>query len=467
MRMRSIAARLCAAALLLCSRAAAAEELDLPLGTGPVPVLGESAKTGVVVGQSNISRYRRLLPAEVAERVSKGDLTFEAAAKSLPKPARAGGRQDAAERLAVDARGCLPAVPGDVRGPLFSAESLQSSGASPQEQGFKVLWNSSSVAWAAKSFTQSLRLAVFDDERSEGRVISLVHKRMYPGAFEAPGSPSAVIFRDKVEITAPLPLASLAWLSFRLAGAGADDYVWIASPLVKKVRQVVGSSRSDDVIPDGFSADDLLVWSGKVDAASPLRASRQVMLVPVLDTVISEKGPENGGCADFPDAKGMVRLNGESQRFPQYPGWIPTNVRFYPRQVWRVDFAVSNPFYREALISLYVDEETHLPVYRVSWGHDGRQRKVILGAIGFFGARGDVVPWIVAQLAWQANGKAHSTLVTEGLSLCLGHPARPTEDSFDPSALAFGAEGPAARNEALKRPAEASARSAPEPRDAD
>ena len=424
-------ARLVSVGLILVSfRAAAAEPVTLPAGSGPAPRLSATVKSGALVGAQQAHLYRAVLPTEVADILAQDDLAFEAATIDLPAPTREG----APGAVRVGAQGEIEGDVAKVSVHLFGVSVAEMAPLSAAEKGYRLLWNSESVLWREHSFSESLSVSVFTARNSLGERVQVNLARVYPTATGQESGATKTLFRERITFTTPSSLEGLGWLSIRVRGA-SDDYVWAASPLVKSVRQLSGGVRSEEIFPSGFAPNDLKVWSGKIESVEPKKVERLAMLIPVIQEVQQLSKLPGAGCFGLPRGRLRVQFNAESRRFPQLPGWIPTNVRFVPRWVWRIDLAAKDPFDADVVQSLFIDEESFLPVYRVSWGERGAVRKVALGVLGFLGYENTVRPWLLGELVRNVPGLSFVAVGTEALQLCTSPVSGMALSDFDPVAL--------------------------------
>jgi hypothetical protein len=125
-------------------------------------------------------------------------------------------------------------------------------------------------------------------------------------------------------------------------------------------------------------------------------------------------------------------LNAQSGRFRNGASWIPSNVRFVVRTVWRIEVTSKDPFSLDAYQVVYVDALTHQPIYRSVWGHDGRLRRFIIGVLGSVVVGSSYQPVWAGQILLSAIDGGRSVLTATSLETCDEFvPGRTLED-FDP-----------------------------------
>lgn len=418
----------------VCSVVSHGEDLQLPPGTGPIPELQNGSKGGLLVFSEHASKYAGVLPDEVADLVARGQLVLEVARQPLPDRKGLEGPGTAPNAMAVQQSGVLSGLSGPLTPEIFSKESVTASEGNKVEQSFKVLWNAASAPWARGVIFERAILTLFPSNDSEGRVVEFSVSRVLSALIGGAMSSAGALFRERVSLLSPVSLRGISWLTFRFFGL-EEDYMWASSALIRRTRQMTGSNRSDALFAGAFAPDDLFVWSGKVEGLKPLRIEQRVMLVATSPAQIALAKRDNGKCLSAQVGRQGFELNRDSQRFKQHPGWMPTGVRFSPRRVWKVDVASLDPFSRDTLQSLVIDQETLFPVYRTVWGPDGRLRKVVFGVLGSLGTESISVPWLMGQVIAYPETGMHSVIGVSEISMCSEMITGTTADDLDPSSL--------------------------------
>lgn len=405
-----------------------------PHGTGPLPDLSKNGVSGVVVAADNVSQYRSVLPPEVKDLVSKGELSFEAGTNPRePRRFSAPGRATTSE-LQLTGTGEIKVVPA--RGLEAQAFQVPSSVEGDRKQlAYMVMWNAVAATWRHRSLAMELSAYLFDKPAASPHRLGFAVERIYPLSLgESPGTLKPV-FREKIAAKKPDAIRELAWLTLRFFGS-TDDYVWAASPVVRKIRQLTGSNRADRIFSRAFAPDDLFVWSGKVEAVEP----SAIALVPMLVALYVGADPvaaPRGECrvASFADAA-RIALNAESRRFPQAGGWVPSGVVMVLRNVWRIDLATRDPYSLDARQTLYIDAASGLPVYRVVWDPAGRLRTVVGGALrALVDSEKNTTPFVAGQWIAHLDDNSRVALVVDSMEWCGGvAPGRSLAD-FDPTSF--------------------------------
>ncbi len=406
-----------------------AQELELPKGSGPLPDFSKGAKSGALVTAQHIHLYRALLPPEVAEIVEHGELSFEAA-RAPRDPARfVSAFEQVAELLPSGELRKVPPMP--LATGLFSPG--QAISGEPKQFAFKILWNAAAALWRYRSIAIGISALLFSKSDAAPHKLEFLVERIHPLSLGAPPSTLAPLFREKISAKKPTVIDSLAWLTLRFFG-NSEDFVWVASPVVKSIRQLTGSNRSDQIFSGAFSPDDLLVWSGKVELVEPLAISQLPLLVPILESKAPESTNQDGCVGVTYTSETGLRLQCQSTRFKGGATWAPTNSLMVLRSVYRIELASRDPFSLETRQVLYIDRDTGLPVYKVVWDQSGRRKKVSIGILGSLELEaGQVSPVLAGQIILHSQDGRRLALIHDRFTVCNGYVSGRGLEDFDPS----------------------------------
>jgi hypothetical protein len=413
----------------------AAQTLEAPSGTGPLPDLQAGAKSGALVTKGYIDKYRGVIPPELAELVDRNEFAFEAVLRPKSPELLADGQESPTTNYSLDDKGSISPPPVSVSSALFGVPQTDEVIGSQKNTGWKILWNTTVALWKLKSLSASISLVTFAPGSEDGKRVDFTVSRIYPPALgQSPGTLKPM-FREKISAVNPQPLLGLTWLTLRFLGT-VQDYMWAASPINGEVRQMTGSNRGDLMFAGAFAPDDLFVWSGKVEGVEPTSVKLVKMLIPVVEGGASVQPSNNEVCgsADFTKTS-PITLNFASRRFADLPGWIPTNVRMTLRNLWRVEMMSRDPFSPDARQILYVDADTMLPVYRVVWEQDGRMKKFIMGILGNVPSKAGSAPGWRSQIAISPGTGARAVLTLQRLETCAQLITGKNIIDFDPSRI--------------------------------
>lgn len=409
--------------------------VEVPSGVGPLPDISTGP---VIVDKDGVRLYRAVLPEPLFDLVAQGDFVFSAV-KTPQFVERFSDAPLAGEKsYRVSNSGDIAPVPGKPRGPFFAQEGAgvgeepQSSGFA--ERAFKTLWNSTASLWRHGYAKADLSLVIFKESIATGRQVRWRMERIYPAALGSYPGTLQPLFREKISAVLPAVLEGLRWLTIRSVGP-TDDYVWVASPITGSVRQMTGSNRADDLFSGAFSPDDLFIWSGKVELVQPQKVTSQVMLVPFVARPLG-RASGDGVCENrAPQPGPILELNHASRRYPQARGWVPTNVMMAPRRVLQIDLSSRDPLSPDVAASLFFDQDSGLPVYKIVWGRNGRVRSFVIGIIGAISAGSSFQPLPLAQVMVRPQTSERSVMTVDTLTTCNALPSGVSYNDFDPAGI--------------------------------
>lgn len=421
-----------AAALLsvLCSTVGA-EELQPPPGSGPLPDFSKGAKAGALVTAQHIHLYRSLLPPEISELVEQGEFSFEAV-RAPREPHKFGTAfEQAAELLPTGELKQTPSLP--LQAGLFSVG--QAGGGDTKQLAFKVLWNTAASLWRYPSIAIGVSAMLFAKADAAPHKLEFLMERIHPLALGAPPSTLAPLFREKVSAKKPGVITGLAWLTLRFFGS-SEDFVWGASPVVRSIRQLTGSNRSDQMFSGAFSPDDLLVWSGKVELSEPLGVSQMPLLVALLESKVSPVTKQDVCASVTYASETALTLQCQASRFKGSGMWTPTNTFMVLRSVYKIELSSRDPFSSDPRQVIYVDRDTGLPVYKIVWDQSGRRKKVILGILRSVEFEtGKYVPMLAGQIVLHSQDGRRLALIYDSFTACTGYTQGRALEDFDPSSF--------------------------------
>ncbi len=434
MHWRGVCLALSAAVALATMRVVNAGEPEIPNGVGPLPDFAKGARGGALVSAQHIQSYCGVLPKEIADLVEQGEFSFEAV-RSPREPLRFVRASVAApQSVTLAAQGELQGLSVAGLPPVLFPLGEPIEGDTKQFAP-KALWNAAAAAWRFKAFATQLSMYIFQKPDAAPHKLEFFVERVHPLSLgTAPGTLRPV-FREKISARKPAAIKSLAWLTLRFFGPG-EDFVWVASPVNRRIRQITGSNRSDPIFTGAFAPDDLFVWSGKPELVEPVSVSQVPLLVPLLEA--KETAPaQQDGCFTRDLAGGAaLNLNSQARRFQGAAGWVPANIVMALRNVLRIEITSRDPFSLDTRQVIYIDQSTGIPVYRMVWDQSGRLRKIALGVLrSLEGQPEESGPIIAGVILVHVNDGRRVALISDTFTHCDQYvPGRMLED-FDPSSF--------------------------------
>jgi hypothetical protein len=419
---------------LLIAMSVAIAEPEVPPGAGPVPDPLKGAKSGAVVSAKHSQLYRKLLPPEIAELLDVGELQFEAMLQPREPKRWVAPKSDRTDIFDVTSSGELREIPAHgLRSSMFEVPRVVQG--DPRSLAHKILWNAVGAIAQSKLIAIRLKIGIFRRADADAHWVDFLVERFYPLGLGQSVGREKPFFREKISALSPAAIEKLSWLTLRFFGLG-EDFVWAASPMINRIRQMTGSNRSDAIFSGMFSPDDLFVWSGKNELVEPTSISSQLLLVPIV--AISDPSAEQQGPCVTRKFSGSseIQLNADSRRFVGAGGWVPINTVMVLRDVWRIEVSSRDPFTNDVRQVIYVDKDSGLPVYKVVWDQAGRVIKVVGGILRAVNDEvfADHAIWGGAYILHPSDGGRTIVMVNE-VSRCEAViPGKSLED-FDPSSF--------------------------------
>lgn len=390
----------------------------------------EVTKTESLLDANSIRKYKDLVPHELATFVKRSELVFDVG-DTLPNVEAYRAKQTKPEgTYSVTGEGVITSPQG-VSFRSIPFEVQEGAATSVKEQGYKILWNASAALWRHPYLRYDTSTYLFGSDIRAPQKMQCRLERIHPALYEKVPGGLSPIFREKVGLVKPEALKTLGWLTLRFFGA-EEDYVWVGSPAIRKIMQVTGSNRSDPLFDEMLALDNLLVWSGKVERVRPLAVQSVSMLVPFYEVTLQRES-NNDGCAGYGfGSSGGVVLNARSNRYSGRSGWIPSNIKLYKRDLWKIDLSSLDPYGLDPQQILYVDKQSMLPVYWSSYSIKGAFRRFSVGIIGAMRMDKEVEPMLVGQIlfseeAWRVVS------VAENITVCQRKELKEVIKEFDPS----------------------------------
>lgn len=440
----------CAAAVVCFNSAGAWAENPPPLETAEkeivpagVPSLPDSASgAAITINSANVAAWKSILVPELVSTVRAGELALVARKElgyrwRIDDAWEAQSRRNGADRTLalVDGSTALRADVAINYGYPFGGESEVLVKSSPGIVGARVAWNAHGAWWGFGSLAGDFETTWL----KKGRPVRVVRGRFlraYPASLGA--EPSAQIFREKIVFESPAALAGLTWLTYRFLGSD-EDMVWFYSPALGKARQLTGSNRADALARGTVSADDLLVWSGKVELVDAIAEQSFVGLVPFPGPELGrvESGrtqgcflPSHGGSAE---ERGASALDSAAVD----PAAILSGATFVPRRLWRVELTSNDPYSLYGRQVLYVDKASMLPAYKFVYNRSGQLWKTVVGTFGLATAADRLVkvPFLHSQIVIDHIREETNVINMTTFEVCREPSAETAAAMFEPRKL--------------------------------
>lgn len=222
-------------------------------------------------------------------------------------------------------------------------------------------WNLQSRLWESPALKGEFLIRSFDSQK-ERYTVAGTYERVYPSLLDnAPKLPQ--VFRERLRFTSPKVIQGYSWLSFRFFG-DEEDYLLIASPLIKETRILTGSNRSDSLIGGLISLEDLFLLGAKPEYVSVSIQDEENLLLPFVDAYKIEVTYE---CE-------TLILNKEPERIQK----THPLLKWTPRRAKSVEVTIRDPFHEYGRILLFVDAELLVPTMAQIYDRNGKFKKFII-----------------------------------------------------------------------------------------
>lgn len=297
----------------------------------------------------------------------------------------------------------------------------------PVKKAYKILWNIAAADSIEPELIYDAELMWIGSNALLRKSAAVLFRSYFPKGVE-PSEDSAKeaesgkqFFKEVLQLYAPPVVAGFAHVSLRYLDVTTDS-VWIHSPVIDSSREILSSNRSDGLLGGILSAEDLLVWSSKVQGVDAKVVDQKTLLVPFpsVTPFAIELAPARGGVAAiatraqkktekqvvetaaaveaaageseealltargshqrFDGSFSTTMWNFENRRFANKAPWIPSTSYFVPRQVWIIEIQHRDPFRLMGREILVVDMESMRPVYKVVYDQYGEFHHLVMGA---------------------------------------------------------------------------------------
>jgi hypothetical protein len=348
----------------------------LPLGAAAADTPG----TPYEINQSNVARYRELLPSSISHRVELGQYQL----KVVPVDAKR-FRANYSERfwqasaanagkygIAAETGGLTEVSTGKIPQRLFGLPFPNIDPADPQA-GAKIIHN-----YRMRKMQADGNLHEFDlsDVKLDGEVlrtvkISLSH-RYYVGSTSPPPDelPDNTEMRQLAAAIFPKDLEGVGILTWRFNDWTTWDHVWAYLPTIRRVRRMRSSTRGDLIPGFEVQGDDADCYDNKTTYFDWKVAQTAETIGPVgSETPYAQtlqSVPPSRWTMDFPYNNAVFETPGATGA-----GWWTLKNVFIQRPVWIVEGVPKDPYYESGKILLYVDRELFHGYYKITFSKAG------------------------------------------------------------------------------------------------
>jgi hypothetical protein len=377
----------------------------------------------------SVDSYQNRIPRELYVLVKQGNASFSLGKKLRDATRYSSKKKNPTSSQRLSDEGNL-ATPEDVSFVENIFPSTDATRVEPTKLGYRILWNATSALWHHPRITFDSVVDMYQQDGKAPVSLEVRQERIHPALFKDIPGTLPPIFREKIRIIKPKAVSHLSWLTLRFFGSG-EDYVWVSSPALKKIRQITGSNRSDPMFEGMLVPNDFLVWSGKVERVKPLRVEAVQIMVPIYEGT-AEKDKAVTGCQtySFSDRD----LKNQNDKDENKPRWVSSSIKLYQREGWRVELGALDPYSNDARQVLFIDKESNMPVYVASYSLDGTFRRFTTGILGAIDARTGTEPVILGTIVTSVQGLRVAARLKR-MSVCEAGDSKKILPQFDPASF--------------------------------
>ncbi len=355
--------------LLSLGIALSADEFDLDLNS----IAEIAPPAGSVISLDNLEQFEQLLDEEFTELIRKGWLTVKTAETISFRPhenyVNATNRQRGETSLGTE-----PGVLNDyVAGRPFAGElSLED----PQA-GVKLMWNMRygyagdggkipEMYWQYRDMrSQSLEREL----EFEAEAMRFMHRHVVEPTPELKDNPYKVYNAITLTALEPGDVANTKLLLFYNSDDLAEEQGWMYVPLLRRVRRVATTMRTDSFLGSDIMIEDFLGYTGRVKDMKWSYGGERHILLPMYrhDQIPHADRKARGYRYKFVD------FHGHSGCFPNIT-WQVRKVHILEGVPKRDDHPLSKRFF-------YIDSQTMFPVFGKVYDRAGVLWKFLLGGI--------------------------------------------------------------------------------------
>ena len=354
---------------LMMSYAVAASEFEIDLDA-----LSEMAPPpGSVIGLDNIEQYEQLIDPEFADLVKKGWVTVKTGESISFKP-HANFVDATKTHAGKTSLGSEPGVlNGYIAGRPFSGELSMDD---PQA-GTKLMWNMR-YGYAGDGGKIPEMYWQYRDMRSqtmerelefEAEAMRFMHRHVVAPTPSLKDNPYKVYNAITLTALEPGDVANTKLLLFYNSDDLAEEQGWMYVPLLRRVRRVATTMRTDSFLGSDIMIEDFLGYTGRVKDMDWTYGGDRYILLPMYR---HDKVPHANRKARSYKYK-FVDFHGHSGCFPNIT-WQLRKVHVLEGVPKREDHPLSKRFF-------YIDSQTMFPVFGKVYDRAGVLWKFLLGGI--------------------------------------------------------------------------------------
>lgn len=332
-----------------------------------------SPAPGTVVSPENLEQFKGVIDADIAELIAQGWLTIDVGEPMSfdPHPAYV------AATTQYGGQAQLGDKPGQLlnytAGRPFPGDPVQDD---PRE-GEKLAWNMR-YAFSADSATIPEMYWQYRDMRSQEieRVLEFTASSMrfmYRHTTDPkpslPDNPYQVFSAITLTALDPGDVANTKLLIFYNSDDAQEEQGWMYVPLLRRVRRVATTARTDSFLGSDIMIEDFLGYSGRIRDMTWSYSGTTYVLLPMYRYDQTEHSTQKARDYDY----NFVDFHGHSGCFPQ--------VTWQLRKAYIVEGKPVRDGHPLSRRLFYVDAQTSLPIMGKLYDRAGTLWKILIGGV--------------------------------------------------------------------------------------
>jgi len=404
----------------------------------------------ILIDKNRISDFYDLLLAPIASWIDRGWVSIRATSRARfdwTYGADWERKSNANATIDIDTAGNLPFSEIDsYEGgfPFGKADSLDRL-EDPEEKALKILWNVISTSTVSGDALYGVDVSWFTYSSRKRRASALIYRQNGMPLDAGRQGEDPVLGQEMFVLLTPPVVFGYSQILKRYLKEPADE-IWAYSPVVGTGRKMFPANRGDGLIGSIISPDDFFVWSGKVQALQATVLDSKRLLVPfsslkmygvdrervaisssnfvkplslrnlVFDSQIKTRFEEvetvRGNLTDQKGNEVFVKFNVDTRVDKTGASWMPTSLKFVPRDTWIIEVKSQNPYSVAGREIVVVDKISMLPIYKIVYDQAGEYLRTVVGSWALALGRGNTqFPLLTSLLV--VDGRSREAAVLE------------------------------------------------------
>ena len=350
---------------------AVSDEFEIDLDT----MRAISPEPGTIISEQNFEKYANLLDAEFVEKFIKTGWVTLAVGDTFSLRPHENFVTASVNNMGKATLGDEPGIlNGYVAGRPFSSESLKIE---DENSGTKLIWNmrygyAGDGGRIPEMYWQYRDMRKQELERElefEAEGMRFMYRHVVEPMPSIKKNPYDIYNAITLTALSPTDVAGTKLLIFYNSDDLAEEQGWMYVPLLRRVRRVATTMRTDSFLGSDIMIEDFLGYTGRVkDMEWTFKGERNILL-PVYRHDMVNHADRKARKHDYK----FVDFHGHSGCFPNVP-WQTRKVYILEGVPKRSDHPLSKRFF-------YIDAQTMFPIFGKLYDRAGVLWKFLLGGM--------------------------------------------------------------------------------------